>query len=279
MSGIIMQFPNRKNKALTLSYDDGVEQDIKLIELAKKYGIKGTFNLNSGCYPSEDVVYEPGTIHRRMPKSKVTEVYKNCDWEVAAHGYTHPGLVGLSAVNITSEIYEDRKALEEQFGGFVRGFAYPYGAYSDTVVEVLKNCGIEYARTVNSTGNFFMPQDWLRLDPTAHHDDPKLMEMAEKFVNEKNPWSTRLFYLWGHSYEFEANDNWDVIENFMKLVSGKDDIWYATNIEIFDYAKAFEQLIFDACMTECFNPTARDLYFRCNNKEYVAKAGATISLN
>ena len=278
MSGIIMQFPNAKNKALTLSYDDGVEQDIKLIELAHKYGIKGTFNLNSGCYPDESVVYEKGTIHRRMPKSKVTEVYKDCGWEVAAHGYTHPGLVELSRVNITSEIYEDRKALEEQFQCVVRGFAYPYGAYSDEVVDSLRCCGIEYARTVNSTGNFFMPQDWLRLNPTAHHNDPRLMELAKNFVEDKSPWSARMFYLWGHSYEFEAMNNWNVIEDFMKYVGGRDDIWYATNIEIFDYTKAFEQLIFDAAMTTCINPTATDIYFKCNNKEYAVKAGDSVRL-
>ena len=279
MSGVIMQFPNAKSKALTLSYDDGVAQDKQLLKLAQKYGIKGTFNLNSGCYPNEGIVYAPGTIHRRMSKAEVTTVYKDCGWEIAAHGYTHPGLVGLSKSNATAEIYEDRKTLEEQFGRMVRGFAYPYGAYSDDVVDSLRSCGIVYARTVNSTGNFFMPQDWLRLNPTAHHNDPKLMELAENFVEDKAPWSPRMFYLWGHSYEFEAMDNWDVIEEFMRYVSGKDDIWYATNIEIYDYSKAFEQLIFDIPMTRCVNPTATDLYFKCNNKEYAIKAGSTIELN
>lgn len=95
MANLIMRFPGNLGKALTLSYDDGVEQDVKLIELAKKYGIKGTFNLNSGLYPPEDITYAPGTIHRRMPKSKVSKIYSESGWEVATHGYTHPSLVGL----------------------------------------------------------------------------------------------------------------------------------------------------------------------------------------
>ena len=45
-----MRFPGGLAKALTFSYDDGVEQDIRLVEILDKYGMKGTFNLNSGCY-------------------------------------------------------------------------------------------------------------------------------------------------------------------------------------------------------------------------------------
>lgn len=39
---------NGKKKAVTFSFDDGVTQDIRLIEIFNKYGLKGTFNLNSG---------------------------------------------------------------------------------------------------------------------------------------------------------------------------------------------------------------------------------------
>jgi len=66
MSAIQMLFPNGKIKAVTLSYDDGVEQDIRLIEIMKKYGLKGTFNINSGLYAPEDIVYPSNQIHRRM---------------------------------------------------------------------------------------------------------------------------------------------------------------------------------------------------------------------
>ena len=34
-------------KAVTFSYDDGVTQDIRMINLLNKYGLKATFNLNS----------------------------------------------------------------------------------------------------------------------------------------------------------------------------------------------------------------------------------------
>ena len=277
MANLIMRFPGGLPKALTLSYDDGVEQDEKLIEIAEKYGLKGTFNINSGCFPPEDVAYAPGTIHRRMPLERLKEVYAKSSWEIAAHAYTHASLVGLPANLAAEEVLRDRKELEGIFGTVVRGFAYPYGAYDDRSVSVLKDCGICYARTVNSTRDFHLPQDWLRLPATCHHNDPKLMELADRFVNTRGWWDPMFFYLWGHSYEFEACDNWNVIEEFAEKVSGKPDIWYATNIEVYDYCEAFSRLRFNTAMTLCVNPSACDLWFAYGEKEVHVPAGQTVS--
>lgn len=276
MANLIMRFPGGKPKALTLSYDDGVEQDEKLIEIAEKYGIKGTFNINSGCFPDDDVVYAPGTIHRRMPLSRLKAAYAKSSWEIAAHAYTHAALVGLPGNVATDEVLHDRMKLEELFGKVIRGFAYPYGAFDDKSVEILKNCGICYARTVISTRDFRIPQDWLRLPATCHHNDPELMNLAERFINIKNSWSPMLFYLWGHSYEFEQFDNWGVIEKFAEKVSGKEDIWYAANIEIYDYCHAFRELIFNTSMTECINPTSTDVWFTYGEKDVHVPAGGAV---
>ena len=277
MANMIMRFPGGRPKALTLSYDDGVEQDEKLIAIAEKYGLKGTFNINSGCFPPEDIAYAPGTIHRRMPLNRQKEVYAGSSWEIAAHAYTHASLVGLPANIAAEEVLRDRKELEEIFGTVIRGFAYPYGAFDDQSVEILRSCGICYARTVQSTRDFHLPKDWLRLQATCHHNDPELMNLADRFVKTQNWWDPMLFYLWGHSYEFEARNNWDVIESFAEAVSGKEDIWYASNIEIYDYCEAFSRLIFNTAMTLCVNPSARDLWFAYGEKEIHVPAGSTVS--
>ena len=277
MSNMIMRFPGGLPKALTLSYDDGVEQDEKLIAIAEKYGLKGTFNINSGCFPPEGTTYAPGTIHRRMPLNRLKDVYAKSSWEIAAHAYTHASLVGLPANIAAEEVLRDRKELEDIFGTVIRGFAYPYGAFDDQSVEILRSCGICYARTVQSTRDFHLPKDWLRLQATCHHNDPELMNLADKFVKARNWWDPMLFYLWGHSYEFEANDNWDVIERFAQAVSGKEDIWYAANIEIYDYCRAFSQLVFNTAMTLCVNPSAQDLWFAYGEKEVHVPAGSTVS--
>jgi len=212
-----------------------------------------------------------------MPLKKLLEVYSKSSWEIAAHAYTHASLVGLPANVATDEILRDRKELERIFNTIIRGFAYPYGAYDDKSVEILKNCGICYARTVHSTRDFRIPQDWLRLPATCHHNDPELINLAERFVNTEKCGYPMLFYLWGHSYEFEAQDNWDVIEGFAETVSGKPDIWYATNIEIYDYCQAFGQLIFNTEMTMCSNPTSFDLWFSYGDKDVRIPTGSTIS--
>ena len=277
MANMIMRFPGGLPKALTLSYDDGIEQDEKLIEIAERYGLKGTFNINSGCFPPEDITYAPGTIHRRMPLSRLKEVYAKSSWEIAAHAYTHASLVGLPANIAADEVLRDRKELEDIFGTVVRGFAYPFGAFDDRSVEVLRSCGICYARTVQSTRDFHLPKDWLRLPATCHHNDPELMNLADRFVAAKNWWDPMLFYLWGHSYEFEARSNWDVIRAFAEKVSGKADIWYATNIEVYDYCEAFSRLTFNTAMNLCVNPSACDLWFAYGEKEVHVPAGSTVS--
>lgn len=273
-----MRFPDGKPKAFTMSYDDGVETDIRLIEIMDRNGLKGTFNINSGLFAPEGTVYPKGEWHRRMTEKQVLEAYTNSGHEVAVHGYTHQFLEQLPKPFATAEVIDDKRRLEQLFGGAVRGMAYPYGTYSDSVVEILKNAGIAYSRTTISTGAFAVPTDWLRLPATCHHIDSRLMELCDSFVEMKVNWSPQLFYLWGHSYEFERDDNWEVIEKFAEKIGGREDIWYATNIEIYDYVAAFNQLRFNTDMTYAENPTATDLWFSYNSRVYEIKAGSAINM-
>lgn len=275
MAQIAMRFPGGVQRALTLSYDDGVEQDARLIEIMKKHGLRGTFNLNSGEYAAEGTVYPAGQIHRRMTKAQATALYAENGMEVAVHGLTHPALTELAPVRCVQEIIKDRENLENQFGCIVRGMAYPYGAYSDSVVQILKDCGIAYARTVCSTHNFELPQDWLRLPATCHHDDPQLMELAKRFTEPLWTSSAQLFYLWGHSYEFEEHDNWSRIEEFAAFLGGRDDIWYATNIEVCDYAQSWRRLVFSSDGRRICNPSAQELFYEYNGGAGSVKPGET----
>ena len=87
-----------------------------------------------------------------------------------------------------------------------------------------------------------------------------------------------MFYIWGHSYEFDNQDNWQVIEDFFKVVSNKDDVWYATNIEIYDYVKAYEGLVVSADGKRVYNPSATEVWFLEGNTVYSVKGGETINL-
>lgn len=280
MVEIKMRFPEGRKKALTLSYDDGVEQDIKLIDIMKHNGLKGTFNLNSGLYKDPGMEYKPGTIHRRMSMEEATKVYSDSGMEIALHGLTHPFLDRIPGTLCLEEIVKDRENLEKQFGGLVRGAAYPYGTYNDKVVETLRMAGIVYSRTVASTENFDIPQDWLRLPATCHHNNPRLRELAEDFVEDRRErcGHSQLFYLWGHSYEFEQNDNWEVIERFASYIGGRREIWYATNIEICDYVEAYRSLIFSMDGMRVYNPSCQDVYIEAEGTLHCITPGETIDL-
>ena len=268
---IQMRFPNGLKKALTLSYDDGVEQDARLMNILDANGLKCTFNLNSGCFPPENVVWPQGQIHRRMSESAIVRLHKNSGHEVAVHGLTHANMTLLPMPALIEEIMEDRKNLERLFGRVIRGAAYAYGAFDDDSVKALSMCGIAYCRTVRSTHSFAMPKDFLVLDPTCHHADPKLMELADRFLTEDHSAQAQLFYLWGHAYEFEAAGNWQVIEQFAAKMGGRSDIWYCTNIEAVDYVNAFRRLVYSADGRIVHNPTDKTLFF-CSGQSVLSIA-------
>ena len=274
---LYMRFPEGKAKALTLSYDDGVQQDARLMEILDLHGLKCTFNINSGSFAPEGKVYEAGRVHRRMTEKECAALYTNSGHEVAVHAYTHPFLEQLPQSGVVYEVMKDREKLEAVFGCIIKGMAYPYGTVSDAVVEALRVCGISYSRTTVSTEKFDIPTDWLRLPATCHHKNPRLMELAEKFTAMESDKLTapKLFYLWGHSYEFEDANNWNVIEEFSQYIGGRDDIWYATNIQIYDYIKAYNSLEFSADMSIVHNPSALTVCFKFNGKNYSLPSGET----
>lgn len=268
MSEFFMRFPGGRKKALTLSYDDGLQTDARLLSIMQANGLKGTFNINSGLYAPEGTVYEKHIYHRRMSKREATELYGGSGMEVAVHSLTHPFLEQLASGTCCYEIIADRKNLEDQFGTLVRGMAYPYGTYNNEVTACLQKCGILYARTTEASHSFAIPDHWLKLPATCHHNDPMLEPLTERFLQEepeKAPW---LFYLWGHSSEFERDNNWEVIENFAEKTGGREDIWYATNMEIFEYIASYGRLVYSADGSRVYNPSAVTLYYAVNDGNF-----------
>lgn len=274
-----MLFPDGKQKTLTLSYDDGVIQDRRLIELMRRYHVRGTFNLNTGLLGEKRslTANEKVVDLSIIEKSEIAELYKG--QEVATHASHHSALTEMGAA-AADEVLEDRKELEAIVPYMVKGHAYPFGFYDEAVVTMLKSIGICYARTVVSTGDFSFPADFLKWHPTCHHDDPRLMELARKFCEEEDVFGRpQLFYLWGHAYEFDIHDNWERIEAFLEYVSGfQDTVWMATNGEIADYRKAYGELLYSADGKRVYNPTAVTIWLRCRGKTYAVAPGKTESL-
>lgn len=227
---------NGKMKAVTFSYDDGVTQDQRLIEIFNKYDLKCTFNINSGYLGQPgSLLREDVTVAHVKPRPcEVRAIYEG--HEIAGHTLTHPNLKALDDAQVIKEVEEDRLALSEIAGYEVVGMAYPGGtSYMDErVVDLIRNhTGMKYARTTTQTHNFDLQTELLAFNPTAyHHREMDLMfDLAEKFIDMK-PDKPQLFYIWGHSYEFDIHNDWARFEEFCKLISGHDDIFYGTNKEV-----------------------------------------------
>ncbi len=262
---VLYCFPKGKFKVLTMSYDDGKTSDRKLVEIFNRYGIKGTFHLNSGLFG------DPG----RIPAKEVKELYHG--HEVSAHSLTHPTIARCPKEMIAKELIADRVNLEEIVEYPVRGLSYPNGSHHQQIRELLPHLGFEYARTIDETQCFGLPEDFFRWQATCHHNH-RLLELGQTFVNLYKKQYLYMMYVWGHSYEFDQDDNWDVIESFCKLTGGRDDTWYATNIEIVDYIQAVQRLKFSASMQFAFNPSSQSVWLYADNKLIEAKGGEQTTL-
>lgn len=218
-----------KRKAITFSFDDGILDDIRLVEILNKYGLKATFNLNAG-----HLTGALGWRYRDLKEVRHINYYDHPHLydghEIACHSYTHPRLENLDAKTVDNQIRLDKRILEDLYNCKVRGMAYPYGTYNDTVIATLRNNQIEYCRTVNSTYEFSLPDEPLTWHPTCHFKDERRMELAQTFVDTEAS-EDMLFYIWGHSYELVTEEDWLAFEEFCKFIAGKEEIYYCTNIQ------------------------------------------------
>lgn len=283
MRYFFMRYPGGKAKAVTFSYDDGVPQDKRLAELFDRYGLKATFNLN--CEALRKINFSKEEIH---------EIFLSKGHEVAVHGALHRANGNTRPIEGIREVLECRLELEEKCGRIIRGMAYPdsgitlMGSFGDyqTIKNYLTELDIAYARTLaGDNDSFLLPEDFHAWMPSAHHINPKLMEYVDKFLTldiSPNAYharrAPRLLYIWGHSYEFDRDDNWDYMEQVCQKLSGQEDIWYATNIEIYDYVQAYKRLQYSADGHMIYNPTLYTIWFDVDGKLFHIASGETLCL-
>lgn len=226
---------NGKMKAVTFSYDDGVAQDRRLVEIFNKYGLKSTFNLNSELLGGDYSLNIGGrkTAFKKIAPDEVAGLYKG--HEVAVHTLTHPDMTEMAENEVIRQVEQDRLKLSELAGYEVIGMAYP-GAqpnYNSRIAQIIEDkTNVKYARTTICSFDFSPQRDLFEFHPSVFHLDwDNLYKLADIFIS-LNPSSEKIFYIWGHSYELEVNDCWDKFEEFCKYISGKDDIFYGTNKEV-----------------------------------------------
>jgi peptidoglycan/xylan/chitin deacetylase (PgdA/CDA1 family) len=275
---IEMLFPQGKTKALILSYDDGRTEDRQLVQLMNKYGLIGTFHLNSNKLG----------ITGYLTRAEIKQLFAG--HEVSVHTANHPSLSTLSKIDVVYEVVEDRKALERLMGYPVRGMAYPFGNNNAFVIDAITGLGIEYARTVDDTYHFKIPENFLKWDPTVHQfakafwtpDDPEndKKELARfyQLISDFN--STKalaVFDIWGHSWEL--GNKWDETEKCFKLLANNPDVLYTTQINLVDYINAFHNLKFSVDKNRVVNQSSWTIFFKKSGKSYAVLPGEMLVLS
>lgn len=293
-----LRFPNGKIKAVTLSYDDGCYQDIRFSKLLNKYGLKGTFNLNSSWIGNQNTgrYYTVNGERKPMYYMSADEIREHIlafGHEIAIHGENHKANGKLRTIEGIREILNCRLAIEKEFGIIVRGVAYPdsginhfcNGSSYESIKQYLNELDIAYARSLKSVSGgmdlFTDPHCW---NPTIYHASDNIMTHIDKFLSY-NPNSLtfqrrlpKIFFFWGHTYEFDEKENWELAEEICKKLGKKEDIWYATNIEIFDYVSAYNSLIFSADSSLVYNPTVKTIWFETESKLYKIAPNETLKI-
>jgi peptidoglycan/xylan/chitin deacetylase (PgdA/CDA1 family) len=249
--------------------------------LMNDYGLVGTFHLNSNKLGTKDY----------LTKEEVKNIYKG--HEVSGHTANHPGLTTLSKIDVIYEVVEDRKELERLMGYPIRGMSYPFGNTNDFVIDAITGLGIEYARTVGDTYNFGIPTEFLKWQPTIHlfgktnyipndtaNDKRELKQFYQLTNGFLNANSLALFYVWGHSWEYDGSGSkWAEVENFFKIISKNQDIYYATQIGLVDYIDAFKNLKFSVNKEMVTNRSSIDVFVKINGKVFNIESGRTKQLN
>ncbi|WP_321372559.1 polysaccharide deacetylase family protein [uncultured Draconibacterium sp.] len=257
-------FPDGKTKALIMSFDDGLQQDKQLIAIMDKYGIKGTFNLNSGMLDSTAYWLDDylETQSSYIGKDEITTIYRN--HEIASHSVSHPNLTQIESIEIIKEVNDDIDSLEEFSGQKIISFAYPFLSANSEVASLLENkTPITNARTGPGTGSFSLPDSLFLWYPTCHHSE------AHKYVSafKTSTDSLQLFYIWGHSWEFDQNieyNNWDYMDKLCRNLAGLEEVWYTTTGEFAKYLQAIRSLKYSNSVIK--NNSAIPVYLQLDDR-------------
>lgn len=232
-------------KFLVMSLDDGVTQDERVISVFRKYALTATFNLNAGRLGEREEIPVPAYDGKPLRHDKVSpEQVRNGlydGFETACHGFTHAYLPSLTESGIIKEIGDDYDEIFRLTGKKPRGIAYagPTPNYNEAVIKAMqKSRPLYYGRTIDETHGFSLPQDFLRWNPTCQFRGDELLPRAEEFFDLTPQKSDALFFVWGHSYEFDLGlECWDKLEYFCREVSARKDITCLTCEEFYDRFK------------------------------------------
>ena len=249
-------YPNGKKKAFNITYDDGVRQDVRFVAMLNKYGLKGTFNLNSQLMQEAFSWTHPtGVTVTRLTREEIGNLYDG--HEIASHTLTHPYMQTLDKAGLMAQMGQDRKNLETLFGCEVKGFAVPFDYYSQEIADCAEECGFEYARKSEFSLSYKPSADWFHWKTGVYHINPELKPFVQGFLMTDR--ELAMCQIVGHSYDLDTENLWETMEEICAQVAAQEDIWFCTNLELVRYLKAMAA--FDGV-----NHSDLDLWFEIDGK-------------
>ena len=218
-------------------WDDGVVNDIRLIELLRKYHAKATFNLNPGNMTPQRGTPEwvpptaqgwsyQGFRDGKVGLNELRDIYG--DFQVASHGWFHKHAHRVSTEEFIKDAVDARKYLEDVFQRECPGFAWPHGAYTTETCYRMLEEGFAYGRTTEYTDHVGKTDAPMRLQSSCHYLN---WQFNEKFQAAKA--SGDIFYFWGHSYEMMDCENlWRQLEMKLAMLAADPDVEWIDVIDI-----------------------------------------------
>jgi predicted house-cleaning noncanonical NTP pyrophosphatase (MazG superfamily) len=249
-------YPDGKAKAFNITYDDGILQDVRFVALLNKYGLKGTFNLNSQLMEEKFSWIHPNSMSvTRLGVQEVLGLYDG--HEIASHTLTHPDLRDRSDEALAWEIGEDKRRLEALFGREVAGFGVPFHYYDQRVADCIRRCGFEYGRNSELTHCYSPWEDPYFWRCGIFHLEPQFDAYMEEFFRTEE--ELALCQIVGHSYDLDAENMWDKMEGYLARIAADPDVVSLTHLELVRYLKAMNQAVVTDHSVE--NRSGRTLWF------------------
>ena len=151
-------------------WDDGLETDLKLIEMLEESKIPTCFALSPNRYKNKNLAND----HRDSKYGNLiskNDILKYSHFEICNHTMNHYDLKFLDKNQTKNEIETSHEMLEVIFQKEIKGFCYPYGSKNEFCDEILSNLNYTYARTTNSKNSF------LDLKPTYKWNEKNLLSL------------------------------------------------------------------------------------------------------
>lgn len=211
-------------------WDDGVNDDIRLIEILRKHGAKASFNLNPATHQTErqgSFSERWGKTIQRLSRGELRSVYEG--FTIANHSMTHPQPTQIPLAQWRGEVVDARKILQDWFQQPVLGFVYPFGGHDDATAEVVRAAGHAYARTTKNATPCFPPADAMKLAADCHFHTEDFWTRYEQAKASK----CGVFYFWGHSYELCTEAQWTAFDAKIARITADPDAEWAELPELF----------------------------------------------